>query len=1283
MNVQMKIWRRNRENHFPRFGFSLIPVLLVLLVITMGAPDRVLAQGPVTWGANTYGMLGTGTTWPSGSLSPVPVSGLDGATMIAASGHHTLARKYDGTVWAWGWNLYGQLGALSVDTCLNGDPCSLVPIQVNVNALSGATALAAGFTHSLAVDTTGKVWTWGANNTGQLGDGTDIDRVSPASIGLSNVIGIAGGSWHSLAVDTTGTVWAWGQNNYGQLGTTSSGNCGGNACSKTYLQVTDLNTVVVKAVSAGHLHSLALTDSGTVYAWGNNGFGQLGDTTTTHRSSPVLIVGLAGVIAIAAGSNYNLALKTDGTVWAWGLNDRGQLGAATTGNCSGFACSSTPVKVSLSPGVYLTGVTAIASGGAPEGAHSLALRDDGTVWAWGGNTGGQLGDGTDIDRPFPVPVPGLRDGAAIAAGTGHSVFIRGTAAVVSATDVNSANDIFEAYLTADEQDVIINGTTVHAMVYKDDPPGRTGAPAGIPAPEIKVKVGDTVIVHLKNKLENSSQFDNGKTSIHWHGIELDNESDGTAVTQDAIVPPGGVYTYRFKVKRPGFFWYHPHMMPTQQDFAGMYGTLVVESDTEIGLKGATGSVIPTEAYTHTIVLSDIYYDSSGNVGIDRNGVVKTLNNFIDETCLAGNQCNVSPAFNNFKVLVNGETPGGVAQTPKYVVPSGQNVRLRLVNTAISRYFRLKVLNNGSDNNLYRIGGEGGLLDQVRREGGSSTTIWPGYLQGEIVLAPGDRADVIIRPTGNPGANVQIVGEPLTVDTVSGNNDTSKVLGFQMGAGLQEYPILFFKIGTSMGTTSIAEGDAILPTAEYLENIKDDPISGQLLNPTSLGSPGSNSPIIKFTLTDPNNPPQFPSIDGTVAGVAALDTTDDFAHVAHPTTARYAMLGDLIELSVKNETGANHPFHLHGFSFQPVRYVKNSDNSTLYNFNYDEFIDTIDVYANTTLVFRVRLEDREKLCDDQSICTDNLNGGGAIGRWVFHCHIFHHAALGMMSELVVDGDDDNDGMPNSWETRYELKVNDPADASAYSDGDIYTNLEEFIGGSDPKVTTSVPTNVSTIPYNQNPYPNSTIRLVAPPNVVIDSFAWIDPVTLPSNPNGSFPYGLVSIKLTGVSQGGSVTVALTFPGDVNTVSHYYKYGPTATPAWYEFPFGSNDGDKTITLTLTDGGAGDHDESANTEIVDPGGPFLPATRLTNISTRAFVGTGSDIAVGGFIISGTGTKQVLIRGFGPTLVDFGISGALDNPTLNLYWDDDNNPSTAGILVLTNNDWGSDPTSCPAPVVA
>jgi alpha-tubulin suppressor-like RCC1 family protein len=245
---------------------------------------------------------------------------------------------------------------------------------------------------------------WGSNGIGELGNGTTTASLTPLEVSsLSGVTAIAAGIEHSLALRTDGTVWEWGANFFNEPEDPT-------LFSSTPVQVSGLSDVTT--IAGGGLHSLALRADGTVWAWGFGEWGQLGNGTTTSSSTPVQVSGLSDVTAIAAGADHSLALRTDGTVWAWGYNYEGQLGNGTTTH------SSVPVQVS-----GLTGVTAIAAGSA-EGDHSLALRSDGSVWAWGGNARGQLGTGTTTNSSTPVQVNGLSEVTAIAAGTLHSLALR-------------------------------------------------------------------------------------------------------------------------------------------------------------------------------------------------------------------------------------------------------------------------------------------------------------------------------------------------------------------------------------------------------------------------------------------------------------------------------------------------------------------------------------------------------------------------------------------------------------------------------------------------------------------------------------------------------------------------------------------------------------------------------------------------------------------------------------------------------------------------------------------
>jgi len=368
-------------------GARVAPTSAFTHTAVAGGEQHTLAlkdDGTVwAWGANWDGQLGNGAT--TDSSRPVQVSGLTGVTAIATGKWHSLALKSDGTVWAWGANWNGQLGATTSATCgAFMDPCSTTPVQVS--GLTGVTAIAAGGGHSLALKSDGTLWAWGANWVGQLGNGTFNSGSTPVQVstGSATVTAIAAGYDHSLALFSNGTVWAWGDNWNGQLGNGTTTN------SFTPVQVSKLFGVT--AIAAGDSHNLALLSDGTVWAWGANWDGQLGDGMTTQRSTPVQVSGLTGVIAVSAGTVHSVALKNDGTVWAWGANWDGQLGDGT------FSNSLTPVQATGFP--TDTAVSAISAGG----FHNIVRKSDGTILAWGANFDGQLGDGTTNENTMPVPV---------------------------------------------------------------------------------------------------------------------------------------------------------------------------------------------------------------------------------------------------------------------------------------------------------------------------------------------------------------------------------------------------------------------------------------------------------------------------------------------------------------------------------------------------------------------------------------------------------------------------------------------------------------------------------------------------------------------------------------------------------------------------------------------------------------------------------------------------------------------------------------------------------------
>jgi len=329
----------------------------------------------------------------AGQVVPPPL--LTGITEIEAGWHHTCAVTTAGDAKCWGNNHDGQLGdGTEVDRA--------IPVDV-VGLLNKVQAITAGERHTCALTTAGGVKCWGNNHDDQLGDGTEIDRVTPvAVVGLTDgVKAISAGERHTCVLTTAGGVKCWGNNHDSQLGD------GTNVDKKTPVDAAGL-TGGVQAIVAGWRHTCVLTTAGGVKCWGNNHDGQLGVGTEGDKKTPIDVAGLtSGVQAIAAGRRHTCALTTAGGVKCWGNNHDGQLGDGTKID------KKTPVDVMGLAG----GVKAITAGW----RHTCALTASGSVKCWGKNHDGQLGDGTAINRSSPVDVVGLPSGVrAIAAGGQHA-----------------------------------------------------------------------------------------------------------------------------------------------------------------------------------------------------------------------------------------------------------------------------------------------------------------------------------------------------------------------------------------------------------------------------------------------------------------------------------------------------------------------------------------------------------------------------------------------------------------------------------------------------------------------------------------------------------------------------------------------------------------------------------------------------------------------------------------------------------------------------------------------
>ena len=439
----------------------------------------------------------------------IPFSGNAATPMISAGANESLFLNTDGTVWGAG-NVSGH------------SPAPGVTSPVRVLQLANITAIAAdnGTEYALLAD--GTLWGSGSNNVGQLGDGTTQSRSQAQRVpGLPVIKAFAAGSGHVLALGQDGTIWAWGSNAYGELGD------GTQIDRHAPLQVIGLSNVISIAAGTNGFSSLALRADGTVWVWGWTCCRAAGDGINVGPNDPgynhlvpAQVHNLDQVVGISAGSNHNMALRADGTVWTWGKGGLGENGTGATSLDNRFL----PIQI---PG--LDHVAAIDARGV---AFSLALKTDGTVWAWGNNNVGQLGVSGSNYSASPIQVPGLSNIVAIAAGFAHVLAMRRDGTVLawgsnSGVQFNSGGQLGDNTLQDRAQPLPVSG------------PGGTGqlnllqpAPASfnkLPSAQINLSVGSgSAPLTVQATATNVTDPDGTVSAFYWK------TSDGQQATGQSV-----------------------------------------------------------------------------------------------------------------------------------------------------------------------------------------------------------------------------------------------------------------------------------------------------------------------------------------------------------------------------------------------------------------------------------------------------------------------------------------------------------------------------------------------------------------------------------------------------------------------------------------------------------------------------------------------------------------------------------------------------------------------------
>ena len=662
-------------------------------------------------------------------------------------------------------------------------------------------------------------------------------------------------------------------------------------------------------------------------------------------------------------------------------------------------------------------------------------------------------------------------------------------------------------------------TTPNATAYN-------GKPAGI---EIHGHVGDIVQLTVKNKLPeavNGEAIQTGfyapadnRQIVHWHGMELDNESDGTPVSEFGI-ETGEQRLYQYRLYRPGNYWFHPHILPLLSEHRGMVGRLQIKAYEEDDLENL--GVLPAQKLA--VQLHDSLVANQINRFQVRNNV--TFNVYTDEEVNNHLMPDISPDLNsdgecdrgvlagdcNVRegelVFVNGKVPTSDNDILTVSVRQGQGVRISFVNSSNERFYRLRLLLEGEtppfgpavqrggattgqcyapgssvkfsgadplscDQGLplYRIGGENGLLDDVRLEGQPELPPANPFVprpfdtiirRGEDFIGISERTEFVV-VTKDRSGNYLDPGESMYIwtidyphgafapkfDNLIGTGDVSN----RDIAARKLVRIKIIADNLGLPDYDLAEGDPLMAhpqinrPSEDLRNATVVPFAAvpQALDPF-LGTPFQGrdvdqSVVLANRLEDNR---RFPSINAVKGEYEGDEASGD--EVPTQLATRYAHIGDVLEFVVANNTGAaHHPFHAHGFSFQPIALYRFNnvslvdgavvDGATLieppvYEYDYNEFLDVETIQPALALKYRVKITDRFKIPDATQFTVAQLQAkfpydqdapfggagdlpgtdaefGGGLGRWLMHCHILHHAGLGMMTDFCIAPEGDPD------------------------------------------------------------------------------------------------------------------------------------------------------------------------------------------------------------------------------------------------------------------------------------
>ena len=1234
---------------------------------------------PVAWGDNTYSELGNN----SETNSPVPVTvttsgALAGKTVAAVStgAMHSLAVTSDGTVYAWGDNGNGKLGNPSV-------PYSAVPIAVSTSGvLSGKTivAVAAGSYHSLALASDGTVYSWGYNGQGELGNNSYSDSGVPVAVNTSGVlagktiVAIAAGYYQSLALASDGTVYGWGENSYGELGN--------NATTGTNVPVAVTTSGVLAgktiiAIASGGYTSMALASDGTAYTWGNNNFGQLGNNSTVNRSVPVAVDSsgvLAGktIVAISvAGYTGGLVLASDGTVYDWGYNNNGQLGNNST------AESNVPVAVSTGGALVGKTVVAIAAGD----GHNLALSSDGTVCAWGFNSSGQLGNNSTVDSSVPVAVNTSSSSALY----GMSVIALGTVSDGIASQMLAAPAPLSVVSVSPNSGGIAGGTSVTITGIR-----FTGATA--------VNFGSISAASFTVNSETSITATSPAGSAGTVDVTVTTASGTSAANAgDQFTYNAGSPVISSLLTASGTYGSAISMYTiTASNSPGSYGAAGLPPGLTVNTGNGQITGTPTSAAgsPYSVTLSATNGNGAGTAIL-----VFTIA-----------KATATVSLTSLNATYDGTAKSAGATT----TPGGLTVNFTYNGSGTSPTAAGSYSVIGTVNNTNYQGAATGTLSIAKATPAitwpapapispttalsgtqlNATANTPGTFvynpaSGSVLGSGSHTLNVTFTPTDAADYNTATASTTLTgslVATVTLGNLSQTYDGTAKIATATTVPAglsLIITYGGSSGppvnagtyaVTAMVNDPAYIGAAgsalvisQASQTISFAPITAAVGAPVTLSATASSGLSVSFSLVSGNaslsgstltikdtNPvtvqasqagnanykaapavTQTASASGTklTQTIAFSQPADQPTNAGPLTLAATATSGLPVTCTVLSgpATISGNVLTLTGAAGTVVIQASQAGNGTYLAATSTTI--SFNVYVPSELTFFGQTGGTSGSSDPTGMRPD------ASGINLAACVAADRSGGMLIGYLSAQAE----GFAVSFTTNSQGKFT--ASTTALTGGSTSGPTLTFSGQVTASAITGTIVELS-LPFTASLDPSGG------PTAAISSLYQASTVASSSGTTYSIvgTQGEVYVLAVtpGLVTGGTGTVGSNNSFSVSTAQSVTISG-SINPGTTAF---------TGSITLSNGGTVACSGLCTT---------TPSTdKVVNLSSRGFVGTGSNSLVSGFIIAGQSPKQVLLRAIGPTLSTFGVSGVLSNPVLQLY-------DSSGNLLLTNSGWGGD----------